>query len=91
MPDSSNEEVGMFGERLEPIAMRCCVCERWTALRVDLEDLDRHRDHGVYVQHAFVDRNGRAYLTAAERELFLSGCCDECWYLLCESDPLAYN
>jgi len=45
----------------------------------------------AYVQHAFVDRTGKPYLTTAERELFLSGCCDECWHLLCPSDLQAYN
>ena len=57
----------------------------------DPEDLQRNREHGIYVQDAFVDPDGRPYLTPAELELFLSGCCDECWHLLCESDPLAYN
>jgi hypothetical protein len=83
--------MGMFGEKLELITMRCCTCQKWTALRLDPEDLDRHRKEGVFVQHAFVDRAGRPYLTAAERELFLSGCCEECWDLLCPSNPLAYN
>ena len=69
----------MFGEKLDLITLQCCVCFKWTALRVDLEDLGRHREHGVYVQHAFVNRNGKPYLTAAERELFLPGCCNECW------------
>jgi len=43
------------------------------------------------VQHAFVDRDGQPYLTPAERELFLSGVCNECWCVLCPSDPMAYN
>jgi ATP-dependent DNA ligase len=38
-----------------------------------------------------VDRRGRPYLTAAERELCISGVCGPCWSLLCPSDPLAYN
>lgn len=81
----------MFGENLKLITIQCCVCNRMTALRADPEDLWRHREQGVYVQHAFADRAGRPYLTAAERELFLSGCCDDCWNLLCSSEPLAYN
>jgi hypothetical protein len=83
--------MGMFGEKLRLITMKCRACEKWQALRVDPEDLDRHRRQGVFVQHAFVDRKGRPYLTAAERELFLSGCCDECWDLLFPSDALVYN
>lgn len=81
----------MFGEKRKLMTMQCCVCKKVVALRVDPADLKRHRKHGVYVQHAFVDRKGRPYLTPAERELFVSGCCDECWDLLCPSDPLAYN
>lgn len=81
----------MFGEKLKLTTMQCCVCQRRTALRLDPEDLERHRKQGVFVQHAFVDRTGRPYLTAAERELLLSGCCDKCWDLLCPSDKLAYN
>ena len=34
---------GMFGEKLKLITMQCCVCERWTTLRVDPEHLERHR------------------------------------------------
>jgi len=51
----------------------------------------RHVRGGVYVQHAFVDRNGKPYLSAAERELFpaCSGVCASCWKLLCPSDKLA--
>lgn len=81
----------MFGEKLELIAMQCCVCKKMTALRVDPDDLDRHRKHGIFVQYAFVDREGKPYLTPAERELFISKCCDDCWHLLCPSDKLAYN
>jgi hypothetical protein len=81
---------GVFGEKLKLITMQCCVCQRWIALRVDPEDVERHK-HGVLVQHAFAARDGKAYLTAAERELFLSQCCNDCWHLLTESDPLAYN
>ncbi len=81
----------MFGENLKLMTLQCCTCQKWTALRVDPEDLERHMRQGVFVQHAFVDRAGRSYLTAGERELFLSQCCNDCWHLLCASDPLAYN
>jgi hypothetical protein len=81
----------MFGDNRKLITMRCCVCRQWTTLRVDPEDMDRHRNKGVFVQHAFVDRQGRPYLTPAERELILSGVCNDCWCALCPSDPMAYN
>ena len=83
----------MFGEKLELITLRCCVCKTWHALRVDRDDLDRHLRDGVFVQHAFVRRDGRPYLSAAERELFpaCSGVCGSCYSLLCPSDRLAYS
>lgn len=80
----------MFGEKLQLITKQCCVCKKMIALRVDPEDVRRH-ERGMFVQHAFVDRTGRPYLTSAERELFLSGCCDNCYHLLCPSEKLAYN
>ncbi|MGA2919843.1 MAG: hypothetical protein ABSE28_01970 [Candidatus Sulfotelmatobacter sp.] len=40
-------------------------------------------------QDAFADRRGRPHLSAAERELFLSECCDDCCHLLCPNDKLA--
>jgi hypothetical protein len=69
----------MFGEKRQPITMRCCVCKKWHVLRVDLEDIKRHNNR-VPIQYAFADRRGRPYLSAAERELFLSECCDSCWH-----------
>jgi len=33
----------MFGEKLELITVRCCVCKTWFALRVDPDDLDRNK------------------------------------------------
>lgn len=81
----------MFGENLELITKQCCVCKKMIVLRVDRDDLDNHVQYGVCVQHAFVDRMGRPYLTAFERELFVSECCSDCWHLLCPTDKLAYN
>jgi hypothetical protein len=80
----------MFGEKLKLITLQCCVCHKMTVLRVDPEDLERHK-RGVVVQRAFINRDGKPYLTASEQELFISQCCRECWALLCPSDPLAYN
>jgi hypothetical protein len=87
------ESLGMYGENLDLITMRCCVCKTWLALRVDKDDLDRPLRDGVFVQHAFVRRDGTPYLSAAERELFpaCSGTCESCYALLCPSDRLAYN
>jgi hypothetical protein len=81
----------MNGETLELITKQCIRCKRWRALRVDLDDLDRHVRDGVFIQHAFTNRNGKPYLDAAERELFVSRLCTECWALLCPSSRLDYN
>ena len=82
----------MYGEKRELVVRQCCVCLKHVALRVDKEDLDRHEKDGIFVQHAFVDRNGKSYLSEIEREIFpgCSGCCPGCYGLLCPSDPLAY-
>jgi hypothetical protein len=81
----------MYGENLELITMRCCVCKRWFALRVDKDDLDRNLLDGVYVQNAFTNRAGKPYLDADQRELFISKLYSDCWALLCPSSRLAYN
>jgi len=80
----------VFGENRKLITLSCPVCKKHVALRVDPEDVARHTKDGVFVQVAFADRTGRPYLSAAERELFLT-CCGDCWNALCSSDPLAYS
>ena len=83
----------MYGTNLQLIVLRCCVCRKWIALRVDPDDLERHA-HGMFVQFAFTDRNGTPYLSSAERELFISACCGSCWDLLCVdpiTHPTGYN
>ncbi len=83
----------MFGNNLEPFAMQCVVCGTWIAMRLDADDLARHRA-GVPVRFAFADRNGVPYLDAASRELWISGVCGSCWSLLCPDPtihPTAYN
>jgi hypothetical protein len=81
----------MHGKNLELITRQCVACGRWFALRVDKDDLARPVHDGVYVQRAFTNRNGKPYLDAAERELFISKLCSDCWALLCPSSRLAYN
>ena len=83
----------MHGTNLQLIVLRCCVCRKWIALRVDPDDLERHAN-GMFVQFAFTGRNGTPYLSPAERELFISACCGTCWDLLCVdpiTHPTAYN
>ena len=43
----------MYGTNLQLFILRCRVCHRWIAVRVDPDDLRRHYYDGVYVQHAF--------------------------------------
>ena len=81
----------MFGTNLELITVRCVCCKKHVALRVDRDDLARHVRDGVFVQDAFVGRDGKPYLTPDERELFLSGVCGDCWPLLCPLSPLSYS
>jgi len=82
----------MYGEKRDRlITIRCVTCQKWTAIRLDPDDFYRHVRDGVYVQHAFARRDGKPYLTSAERELFISAVCDSCWPLLCPVDRLAYN
>jgi hypothetical protein len=82
----------LYGENLQAITRRCVCCGKHVAMRVDPEDVARHAA-GVFVQHAFVRRDGTPYLTSAEREMFpaCSGVCAACWGLLCPSSPLAYS
>jgi hypothetical protein len=65
----------VYAEKLDLITLQCCVCKKFVALRVDRDDLDRHVRDGIFVQHAFVRRDGTPYLSSSERELFLSRCC----------------
>ena len=80
----------MYGQNLALVTMQCRVCKRWFALRLDKDDLSRHRD-GTFVQHAFCDRTGRPYLDASLRELCISAVGPCCWPLLCSSNPLDYD
>ena len=69
------------------------VCKRWVVVRVDGDDLRRHRD-GVFVQFALRNENGVSYLSPAERELFITAVCGSCWSLLCPdpiTQPTTYN
>ena len=76
----------MHGTKLlTVIALRCVVCKKFVAMRVDPDDLRRHRN-GMLVQDAFADSNGAPYLDAASREMLVSGVCGDCWILLCP-DP----
>lgn len=76
--------------RNQLLTPRCVVCGTVVALRVDPEDVERHRS-GVLIQNAFADESGTPYLDAEQRELLISGTCGDCYALLCSSNPLAYS
>ena len=79
----------MFGEKKTKLVLvECTYCHKIQVVRIDPDDGERHAN-GVFVQFAFVDRDGTPYLSPAERELFISACCGSCWDLLC-ADPNAY-
>jgi len=84
----------MHGSNLSTvIPLRCVVCRRFVAVRLDPDDLLRHRN-GLFVQDAFTNESGVPYLTPAERELFITAVCGSCWSLLCPDPitrPTAYN
>ena len=71
----------MYGEKRELITFQCRTCNAACPVWVDREDLERVK-LGVLVRNAFANRGGESYLTAAERELFISGTCDSCWQTL---------
>lgn len=85
----------MYGQKLSQlVTVQCVCCRKWTAIRLDPDDLDRHVNDDVFVQHAFADRSGKPYLSASDRELLLSAVCSHCWDLLCPDPighPYAYN
>ena len=81
----------MFGQKKTKLVLiECACCHMWQVVRLDPEDLERHHD-GIFVQDAFLNRDGTIYLSAAERELLISGFCNACWSRFCSSDPLAYS
>lgn len=56
----------MYGTKRELATVRCRVCKRWTALRVDKDDLARMLYGGALVQDCM------PYLSADDRELLLT-------------------
>jgi len=74
----------MYGTNLQLMVLRCCVCRRWVALRVDPDDVFAFTE-GMYIQDAC------PYLSPELRELFISQTCGECWSRLCESDLHSYS
>ncbi len=68
----------MQGKNCTVRAVQCVQCHQNVTVTVDPEDVERHRK-GVLAQEAFADSRGVPYLSASERELFISGICPKCW------------
>lgn len=68
----------MYGENRQLVTLKCTICGVPCPVWVDPEDWERAR-LGLFVQHAFSNRAGEPYLTESERELFISGSCDDCF------------
>jgi hypothetical protein len=57
------------------VTRTCPVCQEEQTLEVEEVELKAYQN-GQYVQDAFKS------LTSAEREMFLSGVCEDCWLKL---------
>ena len=51
----------------------CVHCEKEFEIHVNKDDYKEWTDNGTLIQQAM------PYLTPGERELLISGTCDECW------------
>ena len=54
------------------LSVTCPLCGKKTLIEVKREDLMKW-EHGENVQTTF------PYLSPAEREMFITGICDDCW------------
>ena len=57
-----------------PVKVRCIICKTEHTILVNREDWDMYNSpNRPYIQDIF------PYLSPAERELLMSGICEECW------------
>jgi len=64
----------------EPVSIDCVMCKQPVVVHVDMMDVAKWQN-GMLIQKAM------PYLTADEREMFISGTCSDCWdKLFPESD-----
>jgi hypothetical protein len=59
-------------EKMSSYVLECFYCNREKSVEADAHDVEAWRT-GELIQVAM------PYLTAGERELFISGTCDNCW------------
>ena len=63
-----------------PFYVTCKHCSVEYTILADAEDINSWREGAGYIQDIL------AYLSAAERELLISGTCDNCWNNMFGSD-----
>ena len=68
----TNTKDGKMTKSLEPRYAVCRHCQKDHKLMVNMEDVASWQA-GEYIQDAM------PYLSAGERELLISGTCDDCW------------
>tara|TARA_B100001778_G_C18442661_1_gene563065 strand:+ start:63 stop:299 length:237 start_codon:yes stop_codon:yes gene_type:complete len=62
-----------FGSNKKPFSIPCKLCGNIYKIFFNEEDFDDWQSGKGYIQELL------HYLTAAERELLISGTCDTCW------------
>lgn len=61
---------------MKVIGLTCCGCWKQVRMQVNQSDLDAFERGEDHIQDIF------PYLTPAEREMFISKTCGECWIRL---------
>lgn len=69
-----------LNDNKKPYYITCHLCHREHIVLANPIDVDDWLGQTKYIQDAL------AYLTAGERELFISGTCDDCWKKLYPHD-----
>lgn len=69
-----------FNHRTDVFHVVCVVCGQEYTIFLNENDYDRWQRNECYIQDCL------AYLTAAERELLISGTCDICWQKMYPND-----
>lgn len=62
----------VFEKNFESVSVKCRRCSRNVKMIVDMMDIAKWQN-GMLIQNAL------PYLTADEREMFISGTCSVCW------------
>jgi len=63
----------MNGENKVEQDFQCRICLKSIPIQLDMEDFETWRNEDAFIQDVL------PYLNAGERELLISGTCDDCW------------